>query len=55
MFPWAVSVSVTDSMWMGEDDGAETRTSPKSRIFGRPSSLTMTLPGFRSRWTTPWP
>ena len=26
---------------------------PKSRIFGCPSAVSMTLPGFRSRWRTP--
>ena len=33
--------------------GGAKRARPKSSTFTRPRSLTMTLPGFTSRWTTP--
>ena len=57
--PISVPSRVTGAAWVGKavtstagDAGAIAFASPKSRSF-TPDFVTMTLPGFKSRWTIP--
>ena len=46
-------VSVGESAVVGPADFSAVLARPKSRTFTTPSGVTMTLPGFRSRWMMP--
>jgi hypothetical protein len=57
--PTIVPCSVRGFCWVGSDDSASAgavsfpvHARPKSRSFA-PDRVSMTLPGFRSRWTMP--
>ncbi len=48
-----VAVSVTSMSAAGIPSRVPTSASPKSRIFTRPSLVTITFSGLKSRWTMP--
>jgi hypothetical protein len=58
--PWILPSSVRTALSVGALEGSTSRplakalANPKSNTFTRPSSVTFTFAGFKSRWTTPF-
>ena len=49
-----VAVPMTAPVWVRLSSVLTARAIPKSVTFTWPSSVMRTLPGFTSRWITPW-
>ena len=45
---------MTGPVWVRLSSVLMARAMPKSVTFTWPSAVMRTLPGFTSRWTTPW-